>query len=290
MNLVIISGKGGTGKTTIASAFSFLNKEAIKIDCDVDASNLHIILKGEEVHKEDYMGGEAAFIHKDKCKECGLCVKHCKFQAITNYEVGNNCEGCGVCMLVCPYEAISMNEKKRATLFVDNTVSGKLYRSEMEIGADKAGKLITHIRKMAERQSEKSQWSILDGSPGIGCSVIASITNCDVALIVTEPTISAFNDFKRVSELTEHFNIKTYCCINKWDLNKELSLEMKNYCEDKGIKILGEISYDILVNDAINNLVPITSYENSRAGKEIKEMYKRLYEEVNYEDSSTKRK
>ncbi|MCT4619294.1 MAG: ATP-binding protein [Marinisporobacter sp.] len=270
MQLVIISGKGGTGKTTVAASFAYLSEKSIKVDCDVDASNLHIILGGEDLDKKPYVGAKLAHIDPEKCIQCGACEKACRFDAIKNFTIEPlKCEGCGACKVVCPNGAIILEDEITGDTLITKTDRGLLSRAEMVIGAEGSGKLVTQVRKNAMKHKKEDEWVIMDGTPGIGCAVMASITGCDVALIVVEPTQSGINDFKRVYELTKHFGVKAFVCINKYDINKNISTEIEKLCEREGIEVLGKIPFDPCVKSAVNALKPIVSYEESKAGQEI---------------------
>ena len=206
MVISVLSGKGGTGKTTVVAALSELAKNVIKVDCDVDAPNLYLFYKGMDVEKKNFYGGKKAKINKSLCIECEICEEVCKFGAIKNWTIDPfSCEGCGACTLVCPQNAIKLVDEKTADTFITKTDKGIISRAMMGIGSDGSGKLVTELRKNAKRFTENNSIVILDGSPGIGCSVIASITDTDIALIVTEPTRSGLDDLKRILELAEHF-------------------------------------------------------------------------------------
>lgn len=296
MELVVLSGKGGTGKTTVAVALSELAKDVIRVDCDVDAPNFYLFYEGDDLHKEDFFGGKKAVIDKTLCTQCGTCGNYCKFNAIDNNQVNiYKCEGCGACTIVCPEKAVKLADEKSADVFITKTSKGILSRAKMEIGSEGSGKLISILRKNGrefnKKDSEssnslinsfkgmfnkKSHLIITDGSPGIGCSVISSITGCDFALIVTEPTKSGMEDFIRVMSLCQHFEIPALVCINKYDINEEIAGEIENFCTEKGFKVVGKIPYDDMVMKSINELKPIIYYENSGAKKAIEHMWNNI--------------
>ncbi|GAA0179731.1 ATP-binding protein [Clostridium sediminicola] len=287
MELVVISGKGGTGKTTIAVALSELAHNVIKADCDVDAPNLYLMYKGEDISKADFVTGNSAKINSDICIECGKCVEVCRFNAIQDFVINSyKCEGCGACSIVCPVGAAELKEDIGAKTIVTNSSKGIISRAEMEIGADGSGKLITEVRRNAEKYENEDTITIIDGSPGIGCAVISSITNSDYSLVVTEPTKSGLEDMMRVLSVCEYFNVQSFVCINKWDINAEVTNEIKEYCKSKNIKIIGEIPYDDSVMKAINELKPITEYENSSANKAIRSMWENLKIDTKYQIES----
>lgn len=279
MKLGIISGKGGTGKTTIAISIAELEKGSISIDADVDASNMFLYYDGKDIDKEYFSGNEIAQVDSNICIQCGQCNQVCKFDAIDMGKVSPlKCEGCGACEIICPVDAISLVEQKTADIYETQTPTGKIFRADMEIGGDGSGLLVSRLRKKAEKDESESGITILDGSPGIGCSVIASITNNDLVLIVTEPTKSGKEDFIRVHQLTEHFGIDSIVCINKYDINEDMSLEIESYCKEKEIPLVGKIPFDEKIVESINNLKPIIYYEDSRANLAIREMWKTIKE------------
>lgn len=272
MQLTVISGKGGTGKTTIAAAIAELER-ASKVDCDVDAPNLYLYFPGKELEKEGFSGGKKAVVNEFWCDDCGLCQQVCKFDAIENGRVFFlRCEGCGACSLICPQKTITLVEEKTAQALVSKTANGYLAHSKMEIGSEGSGKLITVLRKKAQEYAA-DELIINDGSPGIGCSVISSITATDAVLIVTEPTQSGVEDLKRVVELCRQFGIKTFVCINKADINEEKSQEVEDYCQANGLVFTGRIPYDETVIQSINELQPITNYQESEAAKAIVQVW-----------------
>lgn len=281
MNISVLSGKGGTGKTTIAVGIADTIKGSIKIDCDVDAANMYLFYKGEQMNSKEFYSGEKAYIDSDKCIKCGRCEENCKFDAIKNNKVNFlKCEGCGVCSLVCPSDAIILSKNKVANILEYKLEDGYLIKADMEIGADGSGRLITKLRDNAKKYEGVN---IIDGSPGIGCSVIASITGADIALIVTEPTLSGIDDLKRILELTKTFNVLPLVCINKYDINLDMSQNIEEYCNENKIQVISKIPYDKFVLKSINELKPITSYKDSEAGRkiiEISEKILNIYEKI----------
>lgn len=274
MELVVLSGKGGTGKTTIATALSELAQDVVRIDCDVDAPNLYLFYKGEDIEKNDFIGGKKAVMKEEACIKCGKCEEICRFNAIENTKINPFlCEGCGACTFVCPTKCITLEDEKIADAFITKLDKGIISRAEMEIGSDGSGKLITHLRKNGKRFSEKEKLTIIDGSPGIGCPVISSITGSDAVLIVTEPTKSGLEDLMRIVALCKHFGIFTMVCINKYDINEDMSLEIEKFINSQGLKFVGKIPYDEMVRVSINELKPITYYKDSIASKAIEDMW-----------------
>lgn len=277
MVISVLSGKGGTGKTTIVAALSELAKNVIKVDCDVDAPNLYLFYKGMDVEKKDFYGGKKAKINKSLCIECEICEEVCKFGAIKNWTLDSfSCEGCGACTLVCPHNAIKLVDEKTADTFITKTDKGIISRAIMGIGSDGSGKLVTGLRKNAKSFKENNSIVILDGSPGIGCSVIASITDTDVALIVTEPTRSGLDDLKRILELAEHFETQVMICVNKYNINPDMTSQIENFAREKNLFVVGKIPFDKLVMKSVNTLKPITEFAESPARKAIEEMWVRM--------------
>lgn len=273
MELIVLSGKGGTGKTTIATALSELINDVTRVDCDVDAPNFYLFYKGKNIEEGSFIGGKKAEINKDLCKQCNKWELVCKFSAIKNYKIDPFlCEGCGACKLVCPYEAIKLKDEKTADVFLSKVAQGVISRAEMEIGSDGSGKLISQLRRNASSANDNNSFTIIDGSPGIGCPVISSITGSDAVLVVTEPTKSGIKDLTRVVDLCNHFGIFTMACINKYDINEDMSKEIDEYLRSKNIDLVGKIPYDNMVVKSINELKPITKYDNSLAKKAIEDM------------------
>ncbi|KOA20150.1 electron transport complex subunit RsxB [Clostridium homopropionicum DSM 5847] len=277
MELVVLSGKGGTGKTTIATALAELAKDVIRIDCDVDAPNLYLFYKGKDIEEGEFIGGKKAIIDEILCIKCGKCEGICRFNAIENCTINSFvCEGCGACTLICPQNAIKLIDEKTADTFVTELDKGIISRAEMDIGSDGSGKLITYLRKNGKKFNEDEKLTIIDGSPGIGCAVISSITGADAVLVVTEPTKSGLEDLMRVVALCEHFGVFTMVCINKYDINEEMSIEIESFINGKDLKLVGKIPYDDTVMKSINELKPITHYKESIAEKAIEEMWSNM--------------
>jgi len=278
VQLIILSGKGGTGKTTVAASFAYLQEKSIKVDCDVEASNLHIILQGSNVEENSFYGAKIAKIDPDKCLRCGECERVCRFDAISHYKVDElKCEGCAACTVICPNQAISLNDERTGTTIITQTDKGILSYAEMEFGAEGSGKLVTEVRKNAGRFKSDEEMFLLDGSPGVGCPVMASITGCDAALLVVEPTQSGLADFLRVLELIRFFKITPFVCINKYDINNSITREITRACWKEKVPVIGEIPFDPIVKQAVNELKPIVLYPESDAGRQIMMIWNRLH-------------
>ena len=290
--LVIISGKGGTGKTSIAAAFAALAHDAVLADCDVDAADLHIVLEPNVRQASDFSGGKQAAIDPDTCISCGLCADMCRFGAIhCNGSVNGkgaktyvvdpvSCEGCKVCVEFCPVHAIEFNEAVNGQWFISDTRFGPMIHARLGIAEENSGKLVTLIRQKAREiaAEQESDLLIVDGSPGIGCPVIASITGADVVLIVTEPTLSGRHDLGRVADLAANFGIRTLLCINKADINPEVTTQISEEARKRGITVVGEIPYDDAFTKAQIMKAAVVEY----TGGEIAERIKALWRQVTY--------
>lgn len=281
MELVVLSGKGGTGKTTIATSIAELAEDVVRIDCDVDAPNFYMFYEGRNIEKSEFAGGKKAIIDEALCVKCGKCETVCRFDAIENCKINSfTCEGCGTCMLVCPQDAIKLEDEKTADTFITELDKGIISRAEMEIGSDGSGKLISYLRKNGRKFNREEKLIISDGSPGIGCSVIASITGSDAVLVVTEPTKSGLEDLMRVVALCEHFGVFTMVCINKFDINEDMSIKIEEFIKEKELVLVGKIPYDDTVMKSINELKPIVYYEDSKACTSIKSMWENIKKNI----------
>ncbi len=282
--IAVVSGKGGTGKSSLVLAFASLAKNAVIADCDVDASNLHIILNPSTLDTKDFIGSQIAQIDKSKCTHCLECFINCKFGAISkDISVTESlCEGCGVCLFVCPANAIQMNDKISGYTYVSKTRLGPLVHAYLKPGAESSGKLVNEVRKNAIDISIKNNKDliIIDGPPGIGCPVISTITGIDLAIIVTEPTFSAIHDLERVIEANKHFGVKSVVCINKSDINKDNTLKIKDYCNRNNIIIVGELPYDSIVNSAIVSRKTLIEFQDSYFSFKIREIWEKIMEVI----------
>ncbi|AKB48395.1 Pyruvic-ferredoxin oxidoreductase subunit delta [Methanosarcina sp. Kolksee] len=253
--LTVISGKGGTGKTTLTAAFASLAKNAVIADCDVDTADMHLILKPEILEKEDYYGFEVARIDPELCIKCGKCREFCRYGAVNeNYEVDpSGCEGCAVCTIVCPNGAVSMEKRVSGQSFSSKTRFGPMAHARLGIGEETSGKLVSAVRSNAKKLAEQyhKDLIIIDGPPGTGCSAIAAITGTDLVLVVSEPTVSGIHDLKRVIDLTVHFMIPTVVCINKYDINEENTQLIENFCAEIEIPVIGRLPYNDIVTKAM---------------------------------------
>jgi len=253
--VTIISGKGGTGKTTVTGAFAALASNLVLADCDVDAADLHLIIKPTIRKKEVFHGLSVASVDLEKCTGCLRCVNSCVFDAISE-DISiqySSCEGCGVCHYVCPVDAISMKKRDSGEIYTSDTRFGPMIHARLYTAEEASGKLVTMVRNKAEELalSEKKDLVLIDGPPGIGCPVISAITGVDLVVIVTEPTFSGIHDLKRVGQVAKHFGIPSSVIINKSDINKEMTNEIISYCKDVRIPLIGTIPYDKTVTAAM---------------------------------------
>ena len=283
--LVIISGKGGTGKTSLMAAFASLAENSVLCDADVDAADLHLILDPRVISRSDFQSGKTAVINKGLCTECGLCREMCHWNAIGDaYEVNSiDCEGCGVCVHFCPETAIEFPENTCGEWFTSETRCGSMVHARLGIAEENSGKLVTLVRQEARRLAVDRQRALIltDGPPGVGCPVIASIGGASAVLIVTEPTVSGQHDMERVAQLAAHFNVPAMICVNKFDLNPELTLEIEKFAEEKDIACLGRIPFDPIFTKAMIQAQTILEYNTgSRAEQAVKDIWQRLSEKL----------
>lgn len=260
--IVVISGKGGTGKTSVAASLAILADRPVIADCDVDAADLHLVLSPEVRECHEFFSGHEAVIDGGKCVGCGLCSTLCRFDAVSmdSKSVGGvafrvdpiACEGCGVCARFCPVQAIEFPERLCGDWMVSDTRCGPLVHAKLGVAAENSGKLVSLVRREARRIAEAEGRSliIVDGPPGIGCPVIASVTGATLVLVVTEPTVSGEHDLERVLSLTRHFGIPAAVCVNKWDLNPDMAGRIEKKAIQKGAKVVGRIRYDRVITQA----------------------------------------
>lgn len=285
--ILIISGKGGTGKTSITGAFASLQQDAVFCDCDVDASDLHLLLKPEKIESKPFISGIEAEILEDKCIKCGRCYELCRFNAIkekkNSYYVEDiSCEGCGVCQWNCPVGAIVLNDCLCGTSSISSTRFGMMSHAKLKAGAENSGKLVAHVREQARKVAKENNKSmiIIDGPPGIGCPVIASITGVDAVLIVAEPSQSSFHDLLRVIDLAKEFELKPFICINKCDVNEEITTLIENKCKELQLEIIGKIPYNKSFTRAQVEGKTIIEYQDEKITPIIKDMWNIIKENI----------
>jgi MinD superfamily P-loop ATPase len=270
--IVVLSGKGGTGKTSIVGAFAYLAENKVLADCDVDAADLHLLLQPKVKEQHEFRSGQNAFIDKEKCTECGLCEEVCRFRAITEFTVNPiSCEGCGFCCNACPVQAISMEENIAGQWYISDTRDGPLVHARLGIAQENSGKLVALVRQKAREMAGEleSDFIICDGPPGIGCPVISSLSGADLALLVTEPTLSGKNDLERVIGVCHHFGVPAVVCINKYDISPENSLSIEKYCEKQEIPVVAKIPYNNVVTEAMVKGLPVVEYDQSRFSERL---------------------
>ena len=280
----MISGKGGTGKTSITAAFASLAKNAVLADCDVDAADLHLILKPNIIKTIGFHGMKIALIDKDRCIDCKKCHTSCRFDAIDEEInlIKESCEGCGVCQYVCPVDAISMVDRDSGFTYISETRFGPMSHAVLNTAEEASGKLVTVVRNNAKMLAEEKEKNIIliDGPPGIGCPVISSITGVDLVLIVTEPTLSAIHDLERILGVAHHFEIPAVVCINKFDINHENTEKIEQYCKKKDIEAVGRLPYDTVVTEAMIHEKSVIEFSDGNMASSIIDMWHKVRERL----------
>ena len=280
--IVIVSGKGGTGKTTLAINLSSIVSDKLIMDCDVDAPNMHIVLKPKIVKEEKFFGGYRYEIDEDLCTGCGKCFELCNFDAILKkgekfFIKESSCDYCGVCHYFCEFDAINKEERLSGYFYISETRFGDFLHAKLIPGEENSGRLVSKIRSIARENFVDKKYFLIDGPPGIGCSVISSITGTDLVIIVVEPTKSSIHDLERIWKLTRHFNIKSTVVINRFDVNLELTNEIKKFCDKNNILVPGTIPFSKDVKNSLDELKTLDEYGSP--------LVKR-YEEIWYNVSS----
>jgi MinD superfamily P-loop ATPase len=274
--IVVLSGKGGTGKTSIVASFASLAQSKVLADCDVDAADLHLLLEPKVKEEKEFWSGQVAFIDAEKCTECGLCQELCRFGAIKDFKVDPvSCEGCDFCYQVCPVDAIAMKDSMSGHSFISETKYGYLCHARLGIAQENSGKLVALVRQNAKLIAERENldYIITDGPPGIGCPVISSLSGASLALLVTEPTLSGIHDLERVIGVCRHFGIPVLVCVNKYDLNEENTYRIESYCRNEGMEVAAQISFDNVVTEAIVQGLPVVEYSDNKVTQQIKELW-----------------
>jgi MinD superfamily P-loop ATPase len=288
--IVVISGKGGTGKTSLAASFAVLARDPVIADCDVDAADLHLILKPSVLQKQEFRSGNEAIIRAGDCTGCGLCRELCSFGAVrmSGGESGHPvyrvdpvaCEGCGVCVRFCPAQAIEFPERTCGSWMISDTRCGPMVHAQLGVGAENSGKLVSLVRREARRIAAETGRSlvIVDGPPGIGCPVIASLSGASMVVAVTEPTVSGEHDLERVLALARHFDVPALVCVNKWDLNPDMTKRIEDHAQRAGARTAGRIRYDRSVTCAQMQERSVVEID-SDAGRDILHIWKQLHAE-----------
>ncbi len=284
--ILILSGKGGTGKTSVAASLAALMPDKVLVDCDVDAADLHLVLAPQVEEQHDFISGVLPEVDGDKCSECGLCAEQCAYDAIVMDDGPQidplTCEGCGVCAWFCPEEAITMADTTCGIWMQSQSAYGPMIHAALDPGEENSGKLVSLVKREARQLAEEQgkQWILVDGPPGIGCPVIASMSGADIVLAVTEPSASGLHDLERLAGLAAHFKVTTCVCINKWDLNEEMTRRIEARCEEYDIPVLARIPFD---EDAVRSVVqgvPLVEFSQGPATLAMKELWHHLEKEA----------
>lgn len=284
--VLIVSGKGGTGKTSIVGSFAHMAENKILVDCDVDASDLHLLLDPRPKEKHAFYSGIKARIENNKCSSCGLCAELCQFEAVNMEETASissfSCEGCGVCAHFCPEQAIILDENHCGSWYISDTSYGPLVHAQLFAGEENSGKLVSLIKNQARQLAAltKTKLILIDGAPGVGCPVIASLANVDLILIITEPSQSGQHDLERILDLADHFKLPAMICINKWDLHPEKSEEIERSCKDRNVEVLGKIPFDPMMVTCQIQGVPVTESDTSLAAYSIRTLWDNLQKKL----------
>ncbi|OPY04859.1 MAG: Ferredoxin [Syntrophaceae bacterium PtaB.Bin038] len=281
--IVVISGKGGTGKTIFTASLASLAKNKVMVDCDVDAADLHLLLSPRVVETHEFRSGKTAWIDPDTCIACGECAEVCRFDAIRraddHFVVDPlACEGCGLCARICPVEVVAMRENICGQWYLSDTPYGPFVHARLGIAQENSGKLVACIRQKAKELAEtrRLDYVIIDGPPGIGCPVLASLTDTNLAVIVTEPTLSGIHDARRVMELARHFRIPAGLVINKWDINPERSREIEDLCAREGVHLLGRIPFSKRVAESLIRAVPYVETADDEVSAAIRAAWDKI--------------
>jgi len=312
--ILVISGKGGTGKTILTASFASLAENKVMADCDVDAADLHLILHPKIKEKYEFKGLPKAFINQEKCTGCGECAEVCRYGAVLKVKSeklkvkseykelktqklqsptsdfplptshffidASSCEGCTICMHICPVDAINMKETISGEWFISETKHGPMVHAKLGIAEENSGKLVSVVRRHAKSlaQEKNLDYVIIDGPPGIGCPVIASLSGVDIALVVTEPTLSGIHDMERVISVAKHFGVQVACVINKFDINLDNTKNIENWCQINNVPFIGKIPYDQSVTESIVHGVPLVEYAENKVTQEMKNIWQTLSE------------
>lgn len=278
--LVIISGKGGTGKTTVTASLAALSNKSVLTDCDVDAADLYLLLNPQIKQTFEFWGGKKARINSEKCIKCGKCIKVCRFNAIKiDYKVNEHfCEGCHVCYHICPEKAIDLIDNLSGHWYISDTEFGHMVFAKLGIAQENSGLLVAAVRKAAKEIAKREgyKYIITDGPPGIGCPVIASLSGASIAVIVTEPSVSGKHDLERIIDLCKNFKVQIKVIINKYNISQDKSFEIEKYCKSNNIEVLGKIPFDEDVVKSIAQGIPLVKFSKGPAAKAIKAIAERL--------------
>ncbi len=277
--LTVVSGKGGTGKTTVLASFAALAEDKVMADCDVDAANLHLVLTPTVVESGDFHGAQIAVRDEDLCQQCGECERRCRFDAITTTDIDElACEGCGMCVVACPNGALKMQTVSCGEWYLSETDYGPMAHARLAPAAESSGRLVTMVRQKAEDVAVERELPLIliDGAPGIGCTAAAALADVDMALVVTEPTLSGIHDMERVVQLSSHFGIPVAVLINKADINAENTQRIGSYCTENRLELIGMLPYDESVTEAMAHQVPLVEYQDGPVAEGIRQAWSRL--------------
>ncbi len=285
--LVVISGKGGTGKTSVVASLAVLAERTVLADCDVDAADLHLVMAPEVGQRETFTSGREAVIRPDDCTGCGACVADCRFDAVVRTETADGpdfrvdetaCEGCGVCVRFCPEGAIDFPPCECGEWFISESRHGPMVHARLAIGAENSGKLVTLVRQKAREVAEAHGFErvLIDGPPGIGCPVIAAITGASFVLVVTEPTLSGQHDFERVVGVARHFEVPAAVCVNKWDLNPAMAETIEDQARGLGLEVFARVRYDEAVTRAQVRGRALVEVDPSPAADELRTLWEQI--------------
>jgi len=277
--VAVLSGKGGTGKTSIVGSLAALAERKVLADCDVDAADLHLLLSPAVEQEEEFWSGQVAFIDRGRCARCGLCQELCRCNAIRDFRVDAiACEGCGFCARICPAAAITMKENLSGHLFVSQTTPGPLVHARLGIAQENSGKLVARVRQRARQIAGEQglDYIINDGPPGIGCPVISSLSGASLALLVTEPTLPAIHDLERVLGVCRHFGVPAVVCINKYDINEDNTQAIESYCSSQGVTVTAKIPFDNVATEALVQGLPVVEYSDGRVSQEIRALWRKV--------------
>ena len=289
--LVVISGKGGTGKTSLVASFAALAKRAVLADCDVDAADLHLVVQSSLVSRNDFWGGKRALIDNDRCTDCGTCKDLCRFDAISSDPSSFSvdpiaCEGCGVCAWFCAEEAIDLVDTIDGEWYLSETRLGPMVHARLRAAGENSGKLVSLLRTEARKAAKNRDIDlvIIDGAPGIGCPVISSITGADLVLVVTEPTLSGLHDLERVIRLTSHFGIATQIVVNRYDINEKVAMQAEKHAQKLGAGCVGRVRCDPAVTQAQIRGLSVVEHSSNGAAADITEVWGNLQMAIDEEE------